>query len=169
MRLAPVFLVLAGSSARADQFQADLGLTVVAAGYEQPAGERVAVTVEAGLFGTYFLPWFDLGDDTIGAIGGVRTTWFQHADMRGLYVAPYLRAGYVTGEHEGGVEGIKGDGAAVTAGAFVGWAFPATKQLDIRIGGGAQYIYISGSHGLEASTPFVALDLVVSYRRLTKN
>jgi len=167
MRLAPLLLVLASTPARADQVQADLGLTVVAAGYEQPIADRIHLAVEGGLFGTYFLPWFDLGDNVIGAIGGVRTTWFQKPDLHGLYVAPYVRAGYIAGEHEGGVEGIKGDGAAVTVGAFVGWALPATKQLDIRIGGGAQYIYISGSQGLEASTPFIALDFVVAYR-LTK-
>jgi hypothetical protein len=155
--------VLWGSSASADQLQADLGLTVIALGYEQPISEHVAVQLEGGACGTYFLPWFDAGDKVTGVLGGVRATWFAHPDGHGLYITPYLRAGYGAGKHEGG-NGVSGDAALVTSGAFVGWALQATPKLDVRIGAGAQYIYLSGTHGLEASTPFVALDLTVGYR-----
>lgn len=156
--------VLSAPAVHADQLQADLGLSVIAVGYEQPISERAAIQLEGGTFGTYFLPWFDLGDKTIGAIGGVRATWFQRPGNVGLYITPYLRAGYVRGKHEGG-DGVSGDGGVVTAGAFVGWALRATSHVDVRIGAGAQYIYLSGEHGLEASTPFAALDLTIGYRK----
>ena len=37
-------------------------------------------------------------------------------------------------------------------------------ELDLRVGAGAQYIYIDGDNGVDASTPFVALDFTVGYR-----
>ncbi len=55
------------------------------------------------------------------------------------------------------------NGVGIAAGAFVGWAFGLTDRLDLRIGIGAQYIYLDAPP-LGASTPFVALDLVVGYR-----
>lgn len=157
-----LFILLATAPARADQVQADLGLTVIALGYEEPLNEHAAIALEGGVFGTYFLPWFDLGDNVTGAIGGVRATWFPHDYGEGLYITPYLRAGWGRGKHEGG-DGISGDAAAVTAGAFVGWALRVTAKLDARIGAGAQYIYLSGQHGVEASTPFFALDFTLGY------
>ncbi|HEY5926985.1 MAG TPA: hypothetical protein VIV11_35100, partial [Kofleriaceae bacterium] len=113
------------------------------------------------IFGTYFLPWFDLGDRVVGFGGGVRASYFPRDDGRGLYITPYVRAARVTGEHD---EGIEGTGVAVELGAFVGYAFRLTSRLDLRVGGGAQYIYIDGDNDLGASTPFVALDAVVGYR-----
>jgi len=41
--------------------QSDLGLTVVMLGYEQPVANQISLQLEAGIMGTYFLPWFDLG------------------------------------------------------------------------------------------------------------
>ncbi len=160
--VACVVLLLAPGAARADQLQADLGLSVIAAGYEKSVSTRFAVAIEGGLFGTYFLPWFDLGDKTVGGIGGLRATMFAQSDNRGLYVTPYLRAGYTSGEDED--TGMKGGGFAMTTGVFVGYVFRPISKVDIRIGGGAQYIYIDGDNGVEASTPFVALDFTVGYR-----
>jgi hypothetical protein len=42
--------------------------------------------------------------------------------------------------------------------------FRPISKLDLRVGGGAQYIYIDGDNGVEASTPFIALDFTVGYR-----
>jgi len=156
-----LFLLAAGS-AHADQLQADLGLSVIAAGYEKTVSTRLAVAVEGGVFGTYFLPWFDLGDRTVGGIGGLRATIFAQSDNRGIYITPYIRAGYTSGEDE--ETGMKGGGFAMTTGLFVGYVFRPIRQLDLRIGAGAQYIYIDGDNGVEASTPFVALDFTVGYR-----
>lgn len=164
LRLGVLAVILASSAAaRAElrpQVQADLGLTVVHAAYEQPLGAHVAVALEAGIFGTYFLPWFDLGDDTAGFGGGVRATWFAKDTGRGLYVTPYARVVRVGGEDAMGTEHT---GVAVTGGVFAGWAFGLSERLDLRVGGGAQYIYVDAGP-LGASTPFVALDLVVGYR-----
>ena len=157
-----VLLVLAAAPARADQIQADLGLSVIAGAYEKQTSTRTAVAIEGGVFGTYFLPWFDLGDKTVGGIGGLRATLFAQSDNRGLYITPYVRAGYTKGEDED--TGMKGGGFAMTAGFFVGYVFRPASSLDLRIGGGAQYIYIDGDNGVEASTPFVALDFTVGYR-----
>ena len=144
------------------QLQADLGLSVVAFGYEHPLGPHVSLMVGGGLFGTYFLPWFDLGDNVIGGVGDVRLTWFKDAGNRGLYVAPYVRAGYASGRDED--TDAEGAGAVVTAGAFVGYALGVTDKLDLRLGLGAQYMYIGGDNGVEASTPFAAIDITLGYR-----
>lgn len=163
LRLCLLALLLSSTVASAElrpQLQADLGLTVVNAGYEQPLGDHGAVQLEAGIFGTYFLPWFDLGDDVVGFGGGVRTTWFARDTGRGPYVAAYLRVNRISGDDAAGAEHT---GIGVTAGAFVGWAFGLTERLDLRVGAGAQYIHLDAGP-LAASTPFVALDLVVGYR-----
>ncbi|MDX2091725.1 MAG: hypothetical protein SFX73_27945 [Kofleriaceae bacterium] len=142
------------------QLQVDGGLSIIGIGYEHPIGHRLALQVEAGTFGTYFLPWFDLGDRVIGAIGGIRLTWFARPNGYGPYVTPYVRSGYAWGEHAG----QDSAGVVITAGAFVGWAFRLAHRLDLRLGVGGQYIYINGDNGLSASTPFVALDATIGYR-----
>ena len=139
------------------QIQIDAGLSVIGAGYEHPIGRRLAVQAEAFVFGTYFLPWFDLGDRVAGMGGGIRVTRFARADARGLYVTPYLRVASVG-------EGITDfDGTAVTAGCFVGWAIGLGERVDLRLGAGAQWIYVEANE-LDASTPFLAADITVGFR-----
>lgn len=145
------------------QLQADVGLTVIMLGYEHPVGTKVSMQAEVGIMGTYFLPWFDLGDDVKGFGGGVRATWFATPARRGLYIAPYVRVARISGEREEAAATIEGTGTLVTAGAFAGYAFGLTNKLDLRLGLGAQYIYIDAGP-LGASTPFVAIDAVVGYR-----
>ena len=165
MRLVVFAAVLGATTATAEpslhsQVQIDGGLSIIGAGYEHPVGEHVAIALEAGLFGTYFLPWFDLGDDAIGGVAGVRGTWFARPDGRGVYLTPYVRAGFASGEHDG----MDGRGPVVTAGAFVGYAFRLTRRLDLRAGLGVQYMYIGGDDGFGTSTPFAAIDFTVGYR-----
>lgn len=167
IRALALVMLLAGTAAADDklepQIQADLGLSVVFAAYELPIAKHLAIEAGAGIFGTYFLPWFDAGENVRGFGGGIRPTWFARESGRGLYVAPYVRAVRVTGE----LDGESGSGLAVTSGVFVGWAFGLTEKLDLRVGGGAQYIYShveTAAGDLDTSTPFVALDLVVGYR-----
>ena len=146
--LALVIVLTATAHAEsAPQLQADLGLSVICIGYEHPLGDHVAGFAGAGIFGTYFLPWFDAGDNVTGGVGDLRVTWFPQDDEHGLYVTPYLRAGYASG-------------AAVTGGVFVGYAARLTSELDLRIGAGGQYMYIRD----HANTPFVALDLALGWR-----
>ncbi len=146
------------------QIQADLGLSVICVGYEWPMwNQPVSIFVGGGIFGTYFLPWFDRGDETIGGVGDLRITWFPRSeDGRGLYVTPYVRAGYASGDDED--TGAHGSGTVVTTGAFVGYAFRLSNRLDLRLGAGGQYIYIGGKNGVGASTPFVALDIALGFR-----
>jgi hypothetical protein len=138
---------------------ADLGLSVVGFGYERPVAPHVAVEAQGGIFGTYFLPWFDLGDDVKGLQIGGRVTWFARTSGRGFYVAPYLRGVAVQGSYDG----TTGKGVGFTGGCFAGWAFALTPRLDLRLGAGAQYIYFD-ARPVDASTPFVALDVLVGYR-----
>jgi hypothetical protein len=143
-----MILVIASTVATAPQAQADLGLSVVCAGYERPVGDHAAVMLGGGLFGTYFLPWFDRGDDVVGAMADLRVTWFHGEAEHGLYVTPYLRVGFA-------------EAFATTGGVFVGDAIGLSDRFDLRLGGGVQYLYIADEH---ASTPFLALDVTLGYR-----
>jgi hypothetical protein len=148
---------------RHSQLQADLGLSVIQLAYEHPLGDHLAASLSAGVFGSYFLPWFDVGDDVIGVGGGVRVSWFARATGRGFYVAPYLRVHRVSGDHDD----LHGTGLGFSTGAFAGWAFGITNKLDLRLGAGAQLIRhsIDTTAGTQtSSTPFVALDILVGYR-----
>jgi hypothetical protein len=167
LKLTPIVVVLwlaahTAVAAPSPQLQADLGLSVVAVGYEHPVGDHLSVMVGAGLFGTYFLPWFNLGDNVVGGVGDLRVTWFHGDDGRGVYVTPYVRAGYASGSDED--TRLHGAGGVVTGGVFIGYGFRLTDKLDLRVGAGAQYLYIAGDHGVGASTPFVALDTALGYR-----
>lgn len=144
------------------QVQVDGGLSVIGPGYEHPLARRIAVQVEAFVFGTYFLPWFDAGDEVRGFGAGIRPTWFMRASGRGLYVAPYVRVVAVDGESITAAEGI-----GFTTGAFVGWAFGLGERVDLRVGAGVQYIRFGAGtepDRVSASTPFIALDFVLGYR-----
>jgi len=151
--------VIAEPVALTPQAHADLGLSVVGLGYERPVAGHVAVQAQGGIFGTYFLPWFDRGDRVQGLQLGARVTWFARASGRGLYVAPYLRGVAVRGERDG----QSGQGLGFTAGAFVGWAIGLGERVDLRLGAGAQWIYVDADP-LAASTPFFAADILLGYR-----
>jgi hypothetical protein len=159
-------VILAMSTAHADslqpQVQIDGGLSVIGAGYEHPVAANFAIQGEAFIFGTYFLPWFDRGHDVKGFGVGIRPTWFANESGHGLYVSPFVR----------GVSADKsspfgGGGSGLEAGVFVGWAFRLSDKLDLRVGGGAQYIYthvVEEDQVFTTSTPFVALDAVLGWR-----
>jgi len=164
MRVALVALLMMASSARADeirsQAQIDGGLSVIGPGYEIPLTDHLAAQAEVFVFGTYFLPWFDAGDDVKGFGGGTRATYFGREGGRGWYVTTYFR---LVGVDKTSIVGASGIGFA--GGAFVGWAFGLSKNVDLRIGAGAQYIHFHiHDDDISTSTPFVALDAVVGYR-----
>ena len=159
------------STARADepapdtlepQIQIDAGLSVIGPAYEHPVASNIAVGVEVFIFGTYFLPWFDAGQSVRGLGGGIRPTWFLDADGRGLYVTPFVRIVAVDDESLFAATDV-----GFTTGVFAGWAFRLTQKLDLRIGGGLQYIRFKSDVAdarVTTSTFFVALDAVVGYR-----
>lgn len=148
-----------GTSARADdglrpQLQIDGGLSVIGPAYEQPVARRIAIGVEAFVFGTYFLPWFDAGEEVRGLGVGVRPTWFARDDGSGLYVAPFVRGVAVDPEDIAGFTSY-----GFSAGVFAGWTFRLSERIDLRVGGGGQYYRFR-----DTSTPFVAIDGVIGYR-----
>lgn len=159
-------LLLFATTTHADelrpQAQVDGGLSVIGPAFEYPIASHIAVQAEAFIFGTYFLPWFDAGDEVRGVGAGVRPTWFANESGRGLYVAPYFR---VVGVDD---EGLSVSGIGFTTGVFAGWAFALGDKLDLRVGGGAQYIHFHYDGEMDkresTSTPFIALDAVLGYR-----
>jgi len=145
------------------QVQADLGLAVIGLGYERPVAEHLALQLEGQIFGTYFLPWFDAGDNAAGLGAELRATWFARPSGHGLYVLAYGRADAVRIERDA----LTADGFAVSGGGAAGWSLRLTRRLDLRLGIGAQYLYARAETAgtrLGASTPFVTLDAVLGYR-----
>jgi hypothetical protein len=152
-----VIVLLAGSAgAEPAQVQADLGLAVVGVGYEEPLGDHLAIMGEGQIFGTYFLPWFDRGDNVTGYGVQARATWFRAEHHHGLYATGFLRFDEVTDDFDMSTFGWSGGGV-------VGWAFPATERLDVRVGAGAQWMRYE-SPTTDIDTPFITLDLVVGWR-----
>ncbi len=170
MRFIPALLLVPALASaepreRGGQLQIDGGLSVIGAGYEHRLASHISVQAEAFVFGTYFLPWFDLGEETKGFGIGIRPTWFARESGRGLYLTPYLRGVFVDDKS---ITGASGSG--FTAGVFAGWAFGLTDKLDLRIGLGVQYIRAhavfedDGGREKRFDTPFGALDATLGYR-----
>jgi hypothetical protein len=147
-------------SERSVELQVDGGLSVIAAGVEVPVSAHWSAMLGAGVFGSYFLPWFDAGDNTIGVIADARATWFHKPHGSSLYITPYVRSGVTSGTNDDLHR--DGRGPVLTAGFFVGYAFDLS-HVDLRLGVGAQYIYIDGSNDIGASTFFPALDFTLGF------
>ncbi|HEY4178148.1 MAG TPA: hypothetical protein VGM90_14980 [Kofleriaceae bacterium] len=147
-------------SERPVEIQIDGGLSVIAAGVEVPVSPHWSAMLGAGIFGSYFLPWFDVGDNTIGVIADARVTWFHRTHGSSLYITPYVRTGVTKGTNDDLQR--DGSGPVLTGGFFVGYAFDLS-HVDLRLGVGAQYIYIDGSNGIDASTVFPALDFTLGF------
>ncbi|MBX3263650.1 MAG: hypothetical protein KF782_28520 [Labilithrix sp.] len=147
---------------RTDAVQLDLGLAVVGLAYERLFDPRVALQVEAQIFGTWFGPLVDL-PNLRGFGGQVRPTVFLTDDgPRGVYVAPFVRIDRVTAEEDG----RSGHGVGFSTGAFVGYSFLLAERLNLRVGAGPQYMsYVVdvGRRRVAFQTMFPALDLVVGY------
>jgi hypothetical protein len=149
----------------AQQLQLDLGVAVVGIGMELPVAAHLAVQLEALGFSTFYLPLAGGGVTTNGYGAGVRGTWFAGRDGRGLFVTPFLRLAHVGGEKE---TGERGHGLATASGITVGQAFRATRNIDLRFGFGAQLVHYdirTAGGTLRATTPFLAFDLVIGFRR----
>lgn len=147
----------------AHAIQADLGLAVVGLAYEHLFAPRVAMQFEAQIFGTWFGPIVDL-PNLRGLGGQLRPTFFLTEDgPRGLYVAPFLRIDRVTAEKDG----ASGSGVGYSTGVFAGYSFLFGERVNLRVGGGAQYmsyvVDVAPQKRVAFKTPFPALDLVLGY------
>ncbi len=169
MRLAVVVAtVLASGSARADEIQADLGLSVVGLGYERTVAPQLTLGIAGELMGTWFGPYFD--KPWLGGLGvGLRATWFPHGRAPyGLYIAPYFRLIDVSATQDSdGHAASSGSQPGWTGGIFAGESFALPLHLNVRLGVGIQYIDLSGPTGplteIAFRSVFPALDLVVGY------
>jgi hypothetical protein len=171
-RAAALALALVASTAAADrrerprpQVQIDLGAAVVGLGLETPIAAHLALQMEAIGFSTFYLPLVGGGVTTNGYGAGVRGTWFAGRDGRGLFVTPFFRFAHVAAEKD---TGDRGHGLATATGITVGQAFRATPTVDLRFGFGAQLLHYdihTKGGALHATTPFLAFDLVIGFRR----
>jgi hypothetical protein len=147
---------------RANAVQADLGLGVVGIGYERVLRDDVALQLSAHVFGTWWGPTFDWPNFK-GFGGEIRPTFFvSDRAPRGVYLAPYFRAERVSAE----ANGVTGHGFGWSAGGFVGYSFMLGRAVNLRIGGGAQYMSYAvdaGTTRLEWKRVHPALDLLVGY------
>ncbi len=168
----PVVLVLLGAPAHAEhmavpatadapvagsQLQADLGLSVAGLAFEVGVAPHWAIAIGVQVYGTYFAPWFDAGDDFVGLGGQLRGTWFAYPSHRGLYVAGFARGNRVRAT----LDDSTGFGGSL--GGFVGWAWGLSARLDLRAGLGAQYFH-NEAGGAAFDNLFPGIDLVVGYR-----
>lgn len=154
---AEYIVVLPREAPAGNQLQADLGLSVAGPAFEVCLGDHWAVAVGAQIYGTYFAPWFDAGDDFIGFGGQVRGTWFARPTHRGLYVAGFARANRVR------AKATDATGFGGSVGGFVGWSWGLTPRLDLRAGLGVQYFHDEAG-AARFDNPFPGIDLVVGYR-----
>ncbi|MBX3229804.1 MAG: hypothetical protein KIT84_05675 [Labilithrix sp.] len=139
----------------------DLGLAVVGLAFERTFERQLAFQVTGHVFGTWFGPAVDK-PNLSGLGGGVRATWFfTHDAPRGLYVAPFLRVDRVTVD-EPGAERAWG----YSTGAFAGWSWLFADHVNVRVGGGLQWLAYEVPVGARRDSFrgfFPALDLVVGY------
>ncbi len=151
---------VAKQTARPNAIQLDLGLAVVGLAYERMVERRLALQVEAQIFGTWFGPIVDLPNFT-GYGGQVRPTIFLTEDgPRGVYVSPFLRVNRVFKE----IDGIDGSGVGFSTGAFAGYAFLLADRFQLRLGAGAQFMSYrvqAGSRLASFQSFFPGIDLVV--------
>ncbi len=142
--------------------QLDLGLAVVGLAYERVLSPRVALQLEAQVFGTWFGPAFDL-PNLRGLGGQLRPSFFLTEDApRGVYVAPFLRIDRVTATKDD----LSGSAVGFSSGVFGGYSWLFAERVNLRLGAGVQYMAYDVPVGLERvrfRTLFPALDLVVGW------
>ena len=155
---APESAAPAPSTSRRNAIQADLGLAVVGLAYERVVHDRVAVQVEAQVFGIWW------ADPKFRGFGGQLRPSFFLTDVapHGVYLAPFVRVDRV----QSSADGPSGTGVGWSAGAFVGYSFLFGDAVNLRLGAGAQYMSYAVDAGpirIEWKKPYPALDLVVGY------
>lgn len=150
-------------ASRPNAVQLDLGLAVIGLAYERILHPRVAVQLEAQIFGTWFGPIVDL-PNMRGFGGQVRPSFFITDDApRGVYLAPFTRVDRVSST----VNDVTGSAVGFSSGVFAGYSFLFAERVNLRVGAGAQYMsYVIDAAGTRIAfkTFFPGLDLVVGYQ-----
>ncbi len=143
--LALVYAPSAAAQSRDGALVADLGLHVVAVGYQRTLAPRLVLQASAGLYGPWTVNDNVLGNgggdhdppgDVIGAMVRARAFVFVLGDApSGLWISPYAQLGLVTAT----VRGSAALGPAWAAGASVGYTFALGSRWLLGLGAGAQY------------------------------
>lgn len=141
-----------GCDGRPGALVADLGLHVIAAGYQHRLDCELVVSASAGLYA----PWtvdrdvWGLGGgdrppaaDIRGVMGRGRFFVFPWADApRGPWLSPYAQAGWASGT----VDGESKSGGAFAAGLSAGYTFGLGESWLLGLGLGGQYHLVSLDH-----------------------
>lgn len=112
---------------------ADLGLHVVAVGYQRTIASNIALSASVGLYD----PWTttDKVGDIRGGILRVRPYVFLSDDApRGWWFSPFAQGGVVRGIRAG----VEKQGLALSVGAALGYAFLIANVLHLSFGLGGQ-------------------------------
>lgn len=112
---------------------ADLGLHVIGLGIQRTVTDRVAL--QAAL--DWYVPWAETGasTDIMGGVIRLRPVIHLTDDApTGLWLSPFVQAGFVRGERDGG--GRVGPAGAL--GASIGWATLIADHLHLSLGLGGQ-------------------------------
>ncbi len=137
---------------------ADLGLHVVGLGVQRTVSRRVALQGALDLY----VPWAQTGD-TLGGVVRLRPVFHLTEDApTGLWLSPFVQAGFLGGEREGG----RRTGPAGALGASIGYATLIADHLHLSLGVGGQMhgAAIPGGTGEPSFFgPFPHLDGTVGY------
>jgi len=155
---------------------ADLGQHVVNLGYQRTLGCYVAVQASAGLY----VPWivnrnvFGQGDasqpngDVFGTVVRARAFVFPLGTApSGLWVSPFVQAGWVGASRRGEAGGDSLSGHALAAGLTAGWTFRLGRRFLLGLGFGGQYhrAVFGGSTAFPGFGRFATtVDINVAYR-----
>lgn len=145
--LAPALAAAEDCDARGGALVADLGLHVIAVGYQHTLDCQLVVQASTGLYA----PWtvdrdvFGLGGgnrpeaaDVRGIMGRVRFFAFPWGDApRGPWLSPYAQAGWASGSVEGEAEAQTG--GAFAAGLSAGYTMSLGERWLLGLGLGGQY------------------------------
>lgn len=112
---------------------ADLGLHVIAVGFQRTLSPHVALSVSAGLYD----PWTvtDKVGDLRGGVLRLRPYFFLSDEApRGAWISPFIQGGAVRGDRDGATK----VGATAALGASIGYAALFWDVLHVSLGLGGQ-------------------------------
>jgi hypothetical protein len=129
---------------------ADLGLHVIGAGFQTTVSPHLALQLDADFYG----PWTQsLANDhgaaaTAGGVIRVRPFFYlTRAALRGVWVSPFVQAGFAKGDVDHAV------GLAAAGGVSVGYAWLFPHDIALAIGVGVQYHYADTNPGFSSVWP----------------
>lgn len=182
--LATLTLLASTSAAHADEgaprqtvVLADLGLHIVALGFQRVVSPRIGLQASAGIY----VPWtqtkdvFGLGGDGAAppgtraageARGGmIRLRPFVYLGekaLRGPWISPFVQGGFISADRQG----VAQRGPAAAAGVTAGYAWLVADRVHALIGGGLQVhgAKVPGGAGYPSFLrAFPTVDIAVGY------